>query len=105
MQVFQIFVHLLFNVVHFELPKKGFSPGLKPKSIKDILNVFFRKDLEGLLHFGDGVVNVFAELHVLKSIYTGFLEMTEALNLKFGREDIAEKELFGLLCFGGVDAN
>jgi hypothetical protein len=105
MQIFQIFVHLLFNVIHFKFTEKGLSLGLKPKSINDILKVFFRKYFEGLLHFGDGVVNVFAKLHVLKSIYTGFLEMAEALNLKFGREDIAEEKLFGLLYFGGVDAN
>ena len=49
------------------------------------------------MHFGDGVVDVFAKLHVFKGVDSGFLEMAEAFDLKFGGEYIAEEDLFGLL--------
>ena len=97
MKVFKIFVHFLFNVVHFELAEKGLSFGLKPELINEVLMVFFGEEFESLLHFGDGVVNIFAELHIFKSVDSCFLKMAEAFDLKFGWEDIAEEDLFRLL--------
>ena len=43
------------------------------------------------------MVNVLAKVHILNGINTSLFEMAKALDFEFGREDIAEEKLFGLL--------
>lgn len=44
---------------------------------KELLAIFGVKYLEGVLHLHDGVVDIFAEVHVFNGVDAGLFEMPE----------------------------
>ncbi len=102
-EIFKVLIHLFFDIIHFKLAKKRFSSGLKPAINKNLLMIFLCELFKGQLHFLNGAINIFAQLHILRSVDTGLFEMTESLDFELRGKDIFKDDLFGLLGYRRIE--
>ena len=104
-EIFKVLIHLFFDIIHFKLAKKRLPSGLKPAINNKLLMIFLRKLFKGELHFLNGAINIFTQLHILKSVDTGLFEMTKSLDFELRGKDIFKEDLFGLLGYRRIETD